>query len=178
MFEQEDELEKIKKNLARAAKSPRAFEVISISDGFSYKMFDDGGSYRDNEGILPNGRRMNSMNAMAKKLKDGSFAFYAGKRIVSEDGSKVSYEPSQIEALFPGDPLASWQQLGKAEMEQMEKNISLRAESSKKVEKEGARELIDVLNAVAAKAKQESPKIEHRKSKQEQPKAEGPKDVP
>ncbi len=165
MFEQEDELEKIKKNLERANKRPRVLEVVSITDGFSYKMFDDGGSYREGEGINPNGRRVNSLNAMAKKSKDGFNVFYAGKRIVSEDGSSISYQGQAIEALFPGDPLASWPVLGKAELEQMDKNVAVRSEYAEKTKKESAREIMDVLATVANKIKQDAPKIEHKKSK-------------
>lgn len=170
MFEQEDLIENIRKNLNRAAKKPRVISVVSVNDGYMYQMFDDGGSLREKEGVIPNNRRVGTLAAMDKKGSDGLPVFYAAERVKSSDAydADISYVPKPVEALYPGDPLAVWQVLDDAALARMQKKVAARVELHARSDKANAKEILDVVSTVVNKMKQEAPKIEVPKRKQKE----------
>jgi len=160
-----DDLDDVLAKVRKLAKRPRMLSVISTTDGFSYLIPDDGGSYRQGEGIVPHGRRSSAMNIMAKKGKDKQPIFVAGERVASSDAfdAEISYVPKPIEPAFPGDPLADWPVLTQEHVALIHKNVALREKNQLQSNKHNAKEMIDLLATVVNKAKQDAPKIQRPK---------------
>lgn len=154
----DEELEEALAKVKKLARRPRDLLIVCVTDGSQRTIKDDGGSWRDKEGFVPNGRRMAALNILDKKDRKGQRMFFAGVRHVSDDG-EVSYEPKAIEAAFDGDPLASWPVLDAAAIELIAKNCKARDENTKKSDETSARDMLDVMVNVAKRAKQESPRV-------------------
>jgi hypothetical protein len=161
-YQDSEDLEDVVAKVHKLAKRPRLISVVSITDGNSYTVKDDGGSYRRGEGIVPHGGRTAAIAMMDKKTRDRKQVFYAGERIASSDAydAEISYRPKPVEPAFPGDPLAAWPVLDDAAIAQIHKNLAERQKNEAKSDKANAKEMFDVLAAVVNKAKQETPKIE------------------
>lgn len=156
-----DDVEEIQGRLAKLARKPRVLSFISVTDGYSYVLRDDGGSIGRNGGFTPNAHRERISHLAEKKDKEGRHLFYAGERILSSDAvdATVSWRPAPIAPVWAGDPLASFQVIDAAAVTRIKANIELRNEQNVKANDAKASQVLDQLTAVANRVKQDAPRL-------------------
>lgn len=158
----DDDIDELLVKVKKLTRRPRVLSLVSVTDGSSYTIKDDGGGYKKGEGFSPNGHRMAALSLMTKKGRDGKPVFYAAERIASSDSfdADISYKPKAIEAAFPGDPLAEWPVLDDAALARLHANVEGRKVLQAKSDKSNAKEILDVITTVAARMKADAPKIQ------------------
>jgi hypothetical protein len=161
----ESEVSEVSRKLALLARKPRVLTFVCVSDGYAYHFKDDGGYVAKTGEVVMNALRARIFDLMQKQDKSKQPLFYAAERVSSGAfDASVTYKPSPVAPVYPGDPIAHFQVIDDAAIARIHANQAERADMYQKANQAKAERVLDALTTVANRTLQDAPRIKRREN--------------